>query len=278
MFRSTFIDNFVFTALAALVAAISAFFISKWPFEWPFAIAELVLIIWVVRNTRTGLRRHWHRRWVEPREVAERLRVAVPMTVLGTRPLGPYGEASTWTNWYVRALLRDAGIVPGKLDTERLHVAREALGALLKTQSAYQLLTEKRLAALNRRLKWLGEVFLYLTIAAVAAHLYVELPGRFVLAFNDLGLVKNILIGLSTVLPAMGAALFGIRTIGDFDGAAKRAERMHSELADLAKTLASLPDDFHSLRAFSLLTAEVMLGDVASWRLSAESRELSAPG
>ena len=269
MFRSTYINNFVFSALAVLSAVLPLIFKPG----WIFAIAELGLIVWILFNTQMGLKQHLHQRWVESREVAERVRVALPMTILGTRPLGPYGEALTWTNWYTRALLRGAGISGGTLTSERLGLAHVALESLLKAQLDYQLESEMRFAKLDRRMRRAGDFLLIITLVAVACHLVFQMAD---LANREL--IDNGLIAISTALPAMGAAFFGIRMIGDFEGTAKRAGRMYGELTGLSRMLATLPDDFHSLRAFSLLTAEVILGDVASWRLAAESRGLSVPG
>ena len=272
MFRSAFVENFLFSAFAVVAAAVSLVLKP----QWPFALLELLLIAWVLHSTGTGLKRHWQQRWIQPREVAERLRVAVPMAILGTRPLGPYGEASTWTSWYTRALLRQACITPGCVDNERLRQVRSGLVSLLKEQSAYQELTAWRFSALSRRMQLAGKLLLSATILAVLAHLVAEF--RLLPWISDQPLLRDQLIMLATALPAVGAALFGIRTIGDFDSAAKRAQRMREELEDLFRILAKLPDEFHALRAFCHVVEDVLLGDVASWRLSAESRGLSVPG
>ena len=79
-------------------------------------------------------------------------------------------------------------------------------------------------------------------------------------------------------LPALATATYGIRVIGDFEGIAKRSQRTH---AALSKSIASLERDHFDLdllRARARAAADVMLGDVAKWRLAAESRPLAVPG
>ena len=58
----------------------------------------------------------WHGRWVEAREVAERLRTALPLWALGLRPAFFPGEEPTWTGWYARAAVRMQGLRAGNLN------------------------------------------------------------------------------------------------------------------------------------------------------------------
>jgi hypothetical protein len=283
MFRSTFIFNFVATALAVAVAALSLL-PPFTPFRSYLAIAELALIGVVLYNIYKGLSQHWHQRWLEPREVAERLRIAFPMTMLGTRTVGPYGETQTWTSWYARALLREAGLRPGNLNAQGLEAVKASLDALLVDQSKYQDTTAWRFEKLNGRIAFVGAMLLVGTFIAVFAHLFIlDSLGVSLLSPALSGVLESLskkipeeyFVVISTALPALGAAFFGIRTIGDFEGSAKRAKRMRDRLDGLSATLKTIDADFHSYRAFSHLAADVMLGDVASWRLSAESRGLA---
>jgi hypothetical protein len=66
--------------------------------------------------------------------------------------------------------------------------------------------------------------------------------------------------------------------IGDFEGAAKRSARMKGQLDVLASTIESGNPEFEWLRDRAHKASDVMLGDVANWRLVVESRELSMPG
>jgi hypothetical protein len=259
MFRSSFVDNLLALALAVLVAATGLFAGPRWLLE----IAEILLILWVLWNTSVALKQRWHRRWMESQEVAERLRLSIAMAILGTRPLGPYGEPLTWTSWYVRALLRACGLPFVKLDAERINVVKEAYAALLVEQRNYHRGTARRFAELNRRLRLACNVLLTVTILALLLQVTANLLGGRSPMAMTIGAGMDVLVVLSLALPALGAALYGIRIIGGFDGISRRATRMQNQLRGLSSMLSALPSDFHSLRAFSQLMAQVMLGELA---------------
>lgn len=95
IFRSAFVLNFLLAAVAVIVAACSLITVDPAKpgvvahmveHKTPFVVAELMLIAVVLANTLAGLYGHCHLRWIEPREVAERLRVALPLWALGARP------------------------------------------------------------------------------------------------------------------------------------------------------------------------------------------------
>lgn len=276
-FRGTVVGNFTAMALAVIAAASSLLADRLSIPVWAFALAELALIVWVFVNTRAGLKHHWHERWVEPREVAERLRIALPMTTVGTRPLGPYGAAQTWTGWYVRALVRATGLAGGRMDGERLAAAKRATAALLANQLQYHRTSARRFESLNSRMKIAGETALGLTILAIIAHFLSGGSQTTAEAASHFP-AHNLFTAITTGLPALGAAIFGIRIIGDFEGTASRAGRMSGQIARLQAGLENVPANFHALRTFLHDAEAVMLGEVASWRLSAESRGLSVPG
>ena len=119
IFRSAFVLNFLLAAVAVIVAACSLITVDPAKpgvvahmveHKTPFVVAELMLIAVVLANTLAGLYGHCHLRRIEPREVAERLRVALPLWALGARPASFPGEEPTWTGWYARAIVRAQGL------------------------------------------------------------------------------------------------------------------------------------------------------------------------
>jgi hypothetical protein len=271
IFRGAVIGNFVFAAAAVVAAALALVLESK-----TYALAELAIIFWVLFATSGGLKKHWHERWVEARELAERLRVAMAMTLLGTRSQIVYGEVQTWTGWFARAILRQSGLRSARLDAQALSRTKDALAGLLRDQIGYQAATRDRSHRMNGRLDKAGECLLGLTVLAIVTHLTLEIWPALLQDVIDPSnrQLSEALGAMSMTFPAMGAALFGIRMIGDFEGAAARADRMREQLGDLEATLAIMPHDYHRMRAVSHLVATIMLGDVESWRMSAESRGL----
>ncbi len=283
IFRGAFILNFVFGALAVACAAVS---IVRHDWKPVLVVIEILLIVTVVFNTGLGLRRQWHRRWFEGRELAERLRVALLLWVVGLRPAAAAGAEPTWTGWYARAVVRAQGLRHGRLAGAGLDAARAAATGLLNDQCAYHAATAKRMHGLEHRLERAGLFCFVLTIAVALAYLAVKLPemaasggeahgGHGGGPAEDFGIV---VAALTAGLPALATATYGIRVIGDFAGISRRSERTRRGLAAIVKRIDGEEPNLHSLRARVRAAAEVMLGDVAGWRLSAESRGLAIPG
>ncbi len=277
IFRGAFILNFVFAALAVACAAVSIV-----QHDWkPWLVClELVLIVTVVVNTWLGWRRQWHRRWFEGRELAERLRVALLLWMVGLRPDGANGVEPTWTGWYARAVVRAQGLRHVHLDAAGVAAARIAAATLLDEQCGYHQISAERMHRLDERLEYAGLACLILTILVAAAYLFLKFRGlaEGVDAHGegwDIGLT---VAALTAGLPALATATYGMRVIGDFAGISRRSERTRHGLEVLVKRLNSGEPSLHLVRARVRAAAEVMLGDVAGWRLSAESRGLAIPG
>ena len=292
IFRSAFVLNFMFAAFAVIAAAVSlvALDMSK-PDEvfrhlaehkMPYVVVELVLIAIVLLNTGSGWFGRWHPRWIEAREIAERLRVALPLWTLGTRPAVFHGEEPTWTGWYARAVIRAQGLKNVAYDDDSLKAAHRTLLAVLNDQCGYHGQTAKRMSNLEHRLERAGVVLFVITFAAAAAFLIARGAGWTITPWW-----AYLVTALAAGLPALATALYGIRVIGDFDGIAKRSARTRDELERLIAAVdADWPKDrretelpkFALLRARARAAETAMLGDVQNWRLAAESRELTIPG
>jgi hypothetical protein len=88
----------------------------------------------------------------------------------------------------------------------------------------------------------------------------------------------EIAVWLSAALPSLATATYGVRVIGDFEGTVHRNEHTARSIKQLVAAIQQDPPDFALLRARARTAADVLLGDVQSWRLSAESRGLAIPG
>jgi hypothetical protein len=276
-FRGAFVLNFMVAAFAVVLAALSLLL----PPKSLFVGAEVVCICAVLVNTYFGRKWHWHRRWVQPREVAERLRVALPLWALGTRPVSSPGEEPSWIGWYVRALVRQLGLRSGSLIGDGWVEAEKSLTALLRGQSKYHTeTTVPRMRRLHHKLEATGEALFLGTL--VAAVFYLIFAAYSWIAGNPLSdhadeILKHSVAAISAGFPAIATALYGIRLIGDFEGVAHRSERTYRVLCKLIDDIQNDPRDIVVLRARAREAADAMLGDVASWRPAAESRGLSLP-
>lgn len=274
-FRSAFVLNFFFAAFA-VVAASSGVTMgdAEGLAEKVPAGLEILLIVCVILNTILGYFLGWHHRWVEAREIAERLRAALPLWTLGLRPGFFPGEEPTWTGWYARAIVRMQGLRAGNLNIDHMSAERTVLLKMLDGQCRYNRRNAKRARRLERGLEWIGIVLLGATLAIAFDHL----TGSEMMscAFDDKA--HDVTIWLSVALPALATASYGVRVIGDFEGIFHRAGRTSHQLEQLAIAINQDPTELAMLRARARTAADIMLGDVASWRLSAESRGLAIPG
>jgi hypothetical protein len=277
IFRSAFVMNFLFAALAVVAASASVLMTHEdtWWRRAPVTL-EIILIVGVVVNTILAYRWRWHHRWVEAREVAERLRVALPLWTLGLRPASFPGEEPTWTGWYARALVRTQDMRAGNLNADDLTAERSVLLRLLTGQCNYNRANAGRMHWMELGLEYVGFCLLGATIVVAFDHLSGEPLVQFLL--GRILPAREATIWLSAALPALATASYGIRIIGDFDGISQRAERTHRHLDQLIAAIQQDPPDFSLMRARARSAADAMLGDVASWRLSAESRGLAVPG
>lgn len=270
-FRLAYRLNFLMSAAAVVSALISQLLESRWPL-W----TEVGLIVLVIANTVMGRRFGWHVRWMEARELAERMRVAILFWILGAQPPAFFGEEPAWTGWYARAMIREQGMRRGCLDVNGMSAARDAMLHVLEHQYEYHRDNARKMRRREEWLERIGLAFFSATLVIALAHLW----GRELLEFlfhqyprHDL-----VIIMLTAVLPTLATASYGIRVIGDFEGIAKRSERAEQSHLHVIEALRRDPADLVLFRARAQNVADAMLGEVASWRLSAESRGLAIPG
>ena len=106
IYQSAYISNFILAALVLLASVV------PFIFEWHvvlivlLGLAAVFLVGLIYINTFVGNLRNWHRRWMEAREVAERLRAGLPIWLLGKRPRKQSERERTWVDWYVSAHYR----------------------------------------------------------------------------------------------------------------------------------------------------------------------------
>ena len=120
-YRSGHIFNFVLGGFAVCLG-LSAFMAPHWKFE--FAAAELVITFAIILNAHIGARNEWHRRWLDYRQLAERLRPMRSLKLLGIAAPDPPGTATNpvpkrWIDWYASGVWRATGCPAGTIDRPR---------------------------------------------------------------------------------------------------------------------------------------------------------------
>src|SRR5205814_9961395 len=79
--------------------------------QFEHAALELLLTLAIILNAIIGTRREWHRRWLDYRQLAERLRPMRSLKLLGIAAPDPPGTETNpvpkrWIDWYASSMWR----------------------------------------------------------------------------------------------------------------------------------------------------------------------------
>ncbi len=271
-YRSGHIFNFLFGAVAVCLG-LSAFMVPELRLQ--FAAAEIVITFAIVLNAHIGSRDEWHRRWLDYRQLAERLRPMRSLKQLGIAAPDPPGTATNpvprrWIEWYAIGVWRALACPAGSIDkASAARLAKAIADYEIGPQVSYHQRNSRRIDRLDRRLGLIAMLlFLATLVVSVAILGGLALGANFVDEYGDWFTL------VSAGFPALGTAVFGIRFQADFGGDALRSMATATTLGQLEQELrkaVTLP------RAADLTeqAARVMLGDLDEWRLVNQQRDLS---
>lgn len=278
LFRSGYVANFGLAALAVLLALSG---LAAPTLKLPLIAIELLVILMILANTRAGTRAGWHERWLDNRHLAEQLRVVSLCSLLGelelrNRESSEANMGPGWVRWYARATARELGLPHVTVDDTYLERIRLTAIAMIEDQVAYHESNARQMRHLDHRLHRIGGYLFAATALACAGWIVVKLSGA-AQVFMGIDLTITVTM-LTAVLPAMGAALYGIRMQGDFNGVADRSQVTATRLGTLQRGLVDDPLEFPRLQSRLRRLSDVMLADVARWRITYQARPLTLPG
>lgn len=271
-YRSGHIFNFVLGGVAVCLG-LAAFMAPHLKFEE--AALELLITIAIILNAIIGSRNEWHRRWLDYRQLAERLRPMRSLKLLGIAAPDPPGTetnpvARRWIDWYANGIWRGMGCPSGAID--RTCAAR--LGSAIadhevEPQVGYHERNARQIELLDHRLEQTG----FVLFAATVLVTIVTLVGL-VVASDFVNAYGNWFTLVSAGFPALGTAVFGIRFQGDFGGDAIRSMATANTLRQIDRELRK---DVTLSRAADLAeqAARIMLSDLDEWRLVNQQRDLA---
>ena len=270
-YRSGHIFNFVLGAVAICIG-LSGFMAPGALLQ--LAIAEAVITLGIILNTRIGVKNEWHRRWLDYRQLAERLRPMRSLKLLGLAAPDPPGTQTNpiplrWIDWYAIAVWRALGCPAGSLDPARAARLGQAIAAYeIAPQVAYHHRHARQIEMLDARLEKIAGILFMATLAVTAiVTIGLAFGSSWVEQYGDWFTL------VSAGFPALGTAVFGIRFQGDFGGSAKRSESTAEQLDQIADELAI---GVGLARASDLTeqAARIMLADLDEWRLVNQQQEL----
>ena len=270
-YRSGHIFSFILGGIAVCIG-LSGFMAPHFRFE--FAAAELLITFLIILNAWIGNRNEWHRRWLDYRQLAERLRPMRSLKLLGIAAPDPPGTNTNpvplrWIDWYASSIWRGIGCPAGSLDQSgAAHLATSIADYEIAPQVSYHKSHARQIELLDKRLEAIGfSLFLATLAVSVATMIGIAENARFVDSYGDwFNLVQS-------GFPALGTAIFGIRFQADFGGDAFRSLATASRLELIDDELRR---DVSLSRAADLTeqAARVMLSDLDEWRLVNQQREL----
>lgn len=291
-YRSGMTVNFVLATLAVIIG-IAYLPTGMGDHKWAFALVELLLLGGILVLTAAGSRLGWHRRWFAMRRVAEYLRHAPSLLLMGvSRATGRWprsgrgsGEGAEWPEHFARHALRDVGLP--RVAVTRAYLRAGLTGAVLPHvagQRAYHEAKAHRLERVHHRLDKAAETCFALAVASVVAYLALKGAG-------GAGMVpKHMASDLSpfftfcgVAFPTLGANLSGIRFFGDFERfaaisrvAAEKLREIETRIGLLlsgdesALTYAAAADLIHALD-------EAVVEEIASWQAVFGAKHLALP-
>ncbi len=286
-YRGGMVTNFVLSALA-VICGIAYLPLVSVEAKWPFALAEFALLALIIMITFVGRRYSWHSRWFQTRRVAEYLRHAPIMLLLGVaRATGrwPRGADTEWPEYYAREVLREMGLPPAVIDQAYL---RGVLTGLLlphvESQRAYHQAKAQRLSQVHHRLDRCAEFLFASAFVSVAGYLALVLLGAFSVPFADLAhRVSKAFTFLGVILPTLGGAFAGIRYFGDFERFAAISEVTAEKLAETRHRIEILNGAPEGTLRFALVADlahavdDIVVTEIENWQSVFGNKQIAVP-
>jgi len=271
-YRSGHVFNFVLGAVAVLLALTTLVLPDAKKF---LAFAEFAAVLAILANTWAGTRKQWHRRWLDYRQLAERIRPMRSLKIIGVASPDPPGTEANpisrrWVEWYAAALWRAVGGPAGRIEQSKVAALAATIGQHeLRPQISYHRSTAHQAERLDERLEMFG--YALFTAALIGC---VVLIAGFWIEPDWVKHNSNWFTILSAGLPAIGTAIFGIRVQGDYVGGAVRSEQTARVLEQIAERLEG-ETNLSRAADLSEQAARAMLADLDEWRLLNQQHDLS---
>lgn len=276
MHRGGTVLNFACSALAVMLALIG---IMAPGWKLGLLIGEILLIGLILQTTRRATKHRWHGKWLDYRHLAERVRVLMLTSWMGQPMLRDLDDFNSgipgWVNWRTRAASRMVGPPSDRIDEVDLATRKRSMSKLVDEQLGYHVRNAEQMERLDHRTHRLGTGVFMATLAFCLMLLVFKLGfSQESHLAHDISLFATL---ASAVLPAFGAAIFGIRIQSDFGGLARRSHRMASQLEGLRSALDTDSSDYAILLDRARRLAQIMVSDLSTWRITYQGRPLVLP-
>jgi hypothetical protein len=284
VYRSTYVFNFFFAAVAVALALVGVF-VHDPDFKSYLVIGELIIIVAILVTWLYGIRRQWHRHWLEYRRLAESLRHMRILAPLGSEgPVARPGRAldvdeQDWVNWYAWTMRRLLPLPNRAVDAAYLTAARDTVrSAEIASQIDYHTKNARRIDKFEPRIHHSGQVLFGVTGGLCLLFLcLIWFAGLRDIAEPYREAILGTFTFLSALLPTLGSAIGAIYVQGDFKTVAEQSKRTAKRLMAVDKMLADEPLILARLADRVEKTSDVMMSDVLEWQTVFRTRPLSLP-
>jgi hypothetical protein len=286
-YRGGMIVNFILSALAVVVGILYQPLAAD-AHKWMFAGAEFLMLAAILLITALGSKWRWHGRWFETRRVAEYLRHAPIMLLLGVaRAPGrwPKGGDVNWPEYHARHALRSMGLPQVAMSPVYLRSALiDLLDPHVTSQRDYHEHKAKRLTAVHDNLDALSTRLFQLAVISVSAYLFLKAGAALHLIPHSWPAQTSALFAfLGVTFPTFGAAIAGIRYFGDFERfaaiseiTATKLDGVHSRIA----LLLSAPDeriDYARVSELAHATDDIVVSEIENWQAVFGGKHIAVP-
>lgn len=286
-YRGGMTANFILSALA-VVAGIAYQPLAASDQKWIFTSIELLLLTTILFITWLGGRLRWHGRWFETRRVAEYLRHAPLLLLLGVaRAPGrwPQGSDVAWPEYHARHALRSLGLPRTAITAPYL---RQALSDLLDphvtAQRDYHEYKARRLTTVHHNLDLLSTRLFQLALVSVASYLLLKAGAAASLLPHDWPhAAANVTTFLGVSFPTFGAAIAGIRYFGDFERFAAISEVTAAKLDGVhsrIKLLLNAGDeriDYARVSELAHAADDIVVAEIENWQAVFGGKHITVP-
>jgi hypothetical protein len=224
-------------------------------------------------------RRKVHKKWIEMRFLTERIRSAVFLSACGKTPadlsLSPLTRTALyddeWTLGLFDEIMRHAG-PPARRQEETFNECVDFIRIRwVGEQIAFHTSRAGRSGRISRFLERAGQAAFLAAIMAAAWHIAPQLFGyKGLLAW-----LERPAVFLAVVLPAIGAAIGGVRTHREYSRLERTSRFMKAALFELDRRYADVVD-FKGLEALLQETEQVMLQETHDWLMLMKSAKMEA--
>jgi hypothetical protein len=261
---------YILSAGAVATVTIQILFFPKIPQIIWLEVAEIsiILLLIIISN-----KKDWHRKWIDYRFLAERLRTALFFKIANiqceiTSPPPHLKVSNEPQNWIVRAYESICMENPSSTEPIPFEPFKKfLLNSWINEQLKYYKISAQKNHKNHIIFSRLGEFFFALTLVVASIHaLNIEIVPN----------SSSILPATAIILPAIAAAITGIKINRDYSRNAKRYQQMAVYISEISermekienmKSLVELLDEFNKM----------MLGENQDWRVVVQFHKLEPP-